>query len=85
MSKIDDLVSRTIRMEEKMDGFIEAQKYQARMLSHHDKMLRGDSDGQVEGLCEQVRNINKRHALVATFIPIFITAGWEYLKRKLGH
>ena len=87
MSKMDDLVARTIRMEEKMDNFIAsqeiAQKYQARMLSYHDKILRGDSEGQQEGICEQVRNINKRHAFIATLIPLFITAGWEYLRTKV--
>lgn len=84
MSKIDQLTESVARMEVKIDGFLKAQEIQCRMLSQHDEILRGGGEGRSEGLCEQVRNINKRHAFIATLIPVAITAGWEYFKRKMG-
>ena len=84
MSKIDQLSESIARMEGKIDGFLKSQELQGRMLNHHDKILRGDSEGSTEGICEQVRNINKRHALVATIIPAGMMAVVEFLRRKIG-
>ena len=84
MSKIDQMAETIIRMEGKMDGFLKSQELQGRMLDHHDKILRGDSDGGYEGLCEQMRNVNKRHLFVASLIPAAMMGLVEFLKRKLG-
>ena len=83
MSKIDTLCSDVAAIKVDTANILARLESHSKDIRAHDAILRGGVEGQREGLCEQVRNINKRNAAMATIIPFSMMALWEYVKHKM--
>ena len=83
MGKIDVMAEDIVVIKTTTETILARLESHNESIRAHDAILRGGVEGQREGLCEQVRNINKRNAAMATIIPFSMMALWEYVKHKM--